>query len=373
MKSILVAIDSFKGCLSSKILTEEISTLINSYDPNLLVHKFYLADGGEGSLELILSHNSNLQKITLTTYDAIKQERESYFLYDQDKHIAWIEVATTIGLPLVPLEFRKPLITTSYGVGQQILKAIELGAKKINIFLGGTATIDGGLGMLDALSQVGNKPILEGQSLVSFGSGSFSMIKDRIKDLSFVGLCDVNNPLLGPNGAVRVFGPQKGATEYAMAILEDGMKHYANIAGKKYIKYPGAGAAGGIGFAILWALNGTLSSGSRALLEMQHISDLIKDVDLVITGEGSIDEQTLMGKGPGYIAQCAKALGIPVIGLCGRTSFNLKQLKESPFSAIFTGINEPQREMDLIQPENTIERLKFAIHQIFNLYEMWHK
>ena len=259
--------------------------------------------------------------------------------------IAVLEMASTSGLELVPREKRNPMITTTYGTGELIKKAMDMGAKTILIGIGGSATNDGGAGMIQAL---GGKLLDENGKQISFGGGELSKIKkidlseldSRIKNIKFIAACDVQNPLTGETGAANVFGRQKGATEEMVKILDDNLKHYAELI-RQDVKVdveniPGAGAAGGLGAGLMAFLNAELRKGIDIVVEYSKLEEKIKGADFVITGEGSIDSQTRFGKTPYGVVSVAKKYGVPNITLAGNVSKDIEILYDYGFDAIFS-------------------------------------
>ena len=254
-------------------------------------------------------------------------------------------MASTSGLELVPREKRNPMITTTYGTGELIKKAMDMGAKTILIGIGGSATNDGGAGMIQAL---GGKLLDENGKQISFGGGELSKIKkidlseldSRIKNIKFIAACDVQNPLTGETGAANVFGRQKGATEEMVKILDNNLKHYAELI-RKDVKVdveniPGAGAAGGLGAGLMAFLNAELRKGIDIVVEYSKLEEKIKGADFVITGEGSIDSQTRFGKTPYGVVSVAKKYGVPNITLAGNVSKDIEILYDYGFDAIFS-------------------------------------
>jgi glycerate kinase len=339
-----------------------------------------MADGGEGSLSVPGSMPDCVTE-RMKTLDPLAREIESRFIYNTETREAWLETATTDGLPQLAPEERNPLRTTSYGLGQQLLRAIELGSRKINIFLGGSASVDGGTGMLQAAGAVFRdhkgeviREIMNGGVLENIGSVDCLELQKKIASVEITGLCDVTSPLLGINGAATVFGPQKGADSSMVQKLEKGMTGYSravdSVTGYRRENDPGAGAAGGLGYAILWALNGRLKSGVEEILRIQELERKLDRCDLVITGEGSIDSQTLMGKGPGYIAACARRKNIPVIGICGQTETDIDLLQGNPFTAVFATLNKVYEKSLVTDAALTEQRIKFVTRQIYRIMKL---
>ncbi len=268
----------------------------------------------------------------------------------KDKKTAFIEMAAASGLQHVPAKKRNPLITTTKGTGELILHALDEGAEHIILGLGGSATNDGGAGMLSALGVKfinGKGEVIEpsGGTLHSIVSIDFSQMDSRLKHIKIEAACDVDNPLVGIKGASFVFGRQKGADEEMMKELDENLKHYAHIL-KQYLfcdvsKIPGAGAAGGMGAAVIAVLKGGLRRGIEIVLDYTNFDKHIEGADLIITGEGRIDEQTAYGKAPVGVAERAKRLHIPVIAIGGSVSPNYSAVHEKGVDAVFSITTSP--------------------------------
>ena len=276
MNKIVVCTDSFKGSLSAQEATKIIANEIRKIMPGTKVIELPLADGGEGTAQ-ILYKRFYPTIINVKAHDPLGRTINSRYYLDNSGTKAFIESAEIIGLPLLKTEERNPLKTSSVGLGEIIKKAIENGCKEITVSLGGSATCDGGQGMLEALNET-------------------------YKGIKFKIICDVNNPLLGENGAVKIFAPQKGAKKEDLPILDEKLHQFVEQSVVKgYCKKEdafkqGAGAAGGLGFAFMTYLNGELINGIEYILNSLKFREIIKDADLIITGEGKIDKQSLMGK-----------------------------------------------------------------------------
>ena len=299
MKKILICSDSFKGTLSSKEISSIANSLVNDkYKKHIDLSSLLIADGGEGSLEAFKSIVNGKYEY-IDTLDAENNKIIApYLLFDNDKAI--IEVSKVIGLPLIKNSIEKTKRTTK-GLGILIKDAIKKGAKTIYICLGGSSTNDFGIGMVEELGLiVNNKTNLVADDLQSINDFDDSKLIKLIKDVKFIGLSDVTNPLIGKNGATYVFGPQKGYNFEELCQLEKGMCHINSLVKlKKHIDLStisGSGAAGGIGGCIYSLLNGKLQSGIDTLLELANFKEIIKDKDYIITGEGSFDNQSLNGK-----------------------------------------------------------------------------
>lgn len=303
---IIVASDSFKGTYSSLEIAELVKNKLTDHE----VMHIAISDGGEGFCDAAISVLGG-KKISLEVTGPMYNKIEaSYGITDSNTAI--IEMAQASGLLLVPPKERNPWKATTYGTGQLIHDAINRGCRDFIIGLGGSATNDCGKGMLDALSDT-----------------------KALDDCHFLIASDVKNPLCGPNGATYVFARQKGATDDMLEALENRNRDYGryleDISGKPIIAIPGAGAAGGVGAALLSMRNVELCSGIDLMLKWQHFDTLLDSADLVITGEGCLDRQTLMGKAPYGIACRAKEKQVPCIAICGRNELADSELTHSPF------------------------------------------
>ena len=341
---IIIAPDSFKESMTAKEACEAIEKGMKIALPNAEFIKVPMADGGEGTTQSLVDATEGKMYFVETT-GPLGEKVKSKFGILGNGEIAVLEMASTSGLELVPREKRNPMITTTYGTGELIKKAMDMGAKTILIGIGGSATNDGGAGMIQAL---GGKLLDENGKQISFGGGELSKIKkidlseldSRIKNIKFIAACDVQNPLTGKTGAVNVFGRQKGATEEMVKILDNNLKHYAELI-RKDVKVdveniPGAGAAGGLGAGLMAFLNAELRKGIDIVVEYSKLEEKIKGADFVITGEGSIDSQTRFGKTPYGVVSVAKKYGVPNITLAGNVSKDIEILYDYGFDAIFS-------------------------------------
>lgn len=303
---VVIAIDSFKGCLTSKEANEAAAEGIRWAYPDAEIVEVPVSDGGEGYMEAFhAAIGGRLEEVTVR--DPLMRPVMAKYLLHND--LAVIEIAQASGLTLLTNEERNPMVATSYGTGQLVADAVRKGAKHIIVGLGGSATSDAGIGMLRALIDTFAK------------HGSWDDI-EALKDVTFTIASDVKNPLYGENGAAHVFSPQKGASQEMVLALDERARKFAEISAKHFgydrSQMPGAGAAGGLGYAFLQYLNAESRSGIQLLLDTIRFKDLVADADLIITGEGSADRQTLMGKLPmGILEQSGR---VPVCLIAGRIS-----------------------------------------------------
>lgn len=298
---IVVAFDSFKGCLSASEVCHAASVAIKQVLPNAEVIEVPLSDGGEGMVQSVLQVTDNLHEVTCRAHGPLMEELKVTYLLSSDGQTAFMEMAAAAGLPLVPEEKRNPMLTTTYGVGDMLMDAVRRGCSRIIMGIGGSATCDGGRGMLQCLREH----------------------DANLDDCKILVACDVNNPLFGENGAAYVFAPQKGATPEQVIELDHQLRLFAKeaedagIATPSLAKCPGAGAAGGLGYGLMAYLGAELQSGIDLLLNITRFDDLIKGADLVITGEGKSDVQTMMGKVPQGVLSRARRQGVPVCLMSG--------------------------------------------------------
>ncbi|MDH6358023.1 glycerate kinase [Parabacteroides sp. PF5-9] len=325
MKKVVIASDSFKGSLSSIEVAEYAGYGVHKVFPDCEVIKIPVADGGEGTIQTLVEA-MNGKIIQCRVHDPLMQPITAEYGILGDRQTAVIEMATASGLPLVPIEKRNPMQTTTYGTGELIKDALFRGCRKFLIGIGGSATNDGGTGMLQALGfRFLDKEKKElgkgGQQLIHIHSIDHSHKLSELNDAVFTIACDVNNPFSGTNGAALVYARQKGADEQMIFELDKGLKHFAQVIHEKEQKnidpIPGAGAAGGLGGGFLAFLNATLKPGIEMVLEHLHFEELIQGADLIITGEGKLDHQTAMGKAPAGVLKAAQKQQIPVIAIGG--------------------------------------------------------
>ena len=303
---VVIAIDSFKGCLTSKEANEAAAKGIRCAYPDAEIVEVPVSDGGEGYLDAFHAAIGG-RVVEVTVRDPLMRPVVAKYLLHDD--MAVIEMAQASGLTLLTKEERNPMVATSYGTGQLVADAVRQGAKHIIVGLGGSATSDAGIGMLRALKDTFAK------------SGTWDDVK-ALKDVRFTIASDVKNPLYGANGAAHVFAPQKGATQEMVLALDERARKFAELSAKHFgydrSQMPGAGAAGGLGYAFLQYLNAESMSGIQLLLDTIRFQELVADADLVITGEGSADRQTLMGKLPMGILQ--QSGHTPVYLIAGKIS-----------------------------------------------------
>ena len=348
MKKIIVAIDSFKGCLTSAEANQAACEGIVDKMPEAKVVQVPVSDGGEGFLETFHTAMGG-EIVDINVKDPLMRPIvASYLLHGET---AVIEIAKASGLTLLKPEERNPMVATSYGTGQLVVNAVRRGCKHIIVGLGGSATSDCGIGMLRAIIDAFAK------------DGNWDNVR-QLDDVRFTIATDVTNPLCGENGAAYVFAPQKGASHEQVLALDARAKRFAEASAKHLghdcQNIPSAGAAGGLGYAFLQYMKADCRSGIDLLLDSIHFDDLLQDADLVITGEGSADRQTLMGKLPCGILQRAQRHNVPVMLIAGRIA-DEQQLLAAGFSCVAC-INEPNLPLEIaMRPATAKDNIRLTI------------
>nr|WP_066310740.1 glycerate kinase [Bacillus sp. FJAT-29814] len=369
---VLVAMDSFKGSLSSMEANQSIAEGFDRTGMDFVVETVPVADGGEGTVEALVYATGGRFVEKVITGPLGEKVKGRYGILGGGT-AAVVEVAEACGLPLVSVEQRNPLYTTSYGVGELILDAIDNGCKEVIIGLGGSSTNDAGVGMLQALGfQFFNQEVLSvgfgGVELKNINKVKASSVPEKVRATRFRVACDVHNPLYGTNGAAYIFGPQKGATPEVVEELDQGLRRFADVVLEQFgidlQGISGAGAAGGLGAAFAGFLQAELESGVELILGLTRLEEKLNGVNLVITGEGKLDGQTSMGKAPAGIAQMAKKHGIPVIALAGDVSEGKPSLYESGIAAYFTVVGGPVDLNVAMSPEVASGNLRRTAEQL---------
>ncbi|WP_291648197.1 glycerate kinase [Clostridium sp.] len=343
MKFIL-APDSFKESMTSKDACNAMERGIKKVIKDAICIKVPMADGGEGTVEaLVESTGGRIVNTLVTDPLGYKKVNAMYGILGNGEK-AIIEMASASGIHLVERERRNPLITTTYGTGELVLDAINRGVKHIIIGIGGSATNDGGAGMIQALGghlldKEGNELNFGGSELIKLNAIDLTNFDSRLNDVTFEVACDVNNPLIGENGASRIFGPQKGATEEMIIELDKALTNYAEVIKRDFridvANVEGAGAAGGLGAALLAFFNGKLKRGIDLIIEHTDLENKIKGADIVFTGEGAIDSQTIFGKTPMGVAAIAKKNGVKTIAFAGKVEEGAENLYNVGINSIF--------------------------------------
>ena len=355
---VLSIIDSFKGTISSKRLNELVTLeLVNK---GHIVDSITIADGGDGFLDAILGIIENVEVKKVMVNDPLFRSIESEYLIDKLNNTAYIELAKASGINLLTKEELNPFVASTYGLGELINDAINQGIKKIIIGIGGSATNDGGSGMLQALGVkfFDNK----NQEIKNISNGKFKLINhidetlflEKIKGIEFITLSDVVNPLLGPTGATYIFSPQKGAKIDELEILESNMKYYSSF--KEGLEKPGSGAAGGVGYALHAYFKSKFYPGIDYLLDLIDFDKLVDNYDYIITGEGKVDIQSLLGKVIFKISsRCIKK---NVIIVCALNELDDINLNDYNITSIYSVVNESiSKEESMENPEQCFRKM----------------
>ncbi|MEK3854432.1 glycerate kinase [Cytobacillus sp. FSL H8-0458] len=341
---IVIAPDSFKESLSALDAANAIERGFKSIFPDAQYKKMPMADGGEGTVQSVVDATGG-SIIERSVTGPLGDPVQAFFGLMGDGKTAVIEMAAASGLHLVPPEKRNPLVTSTRGTGELIAAAMDTGVQHIIIGIGGSSTNDAGAGMIQALGgklldKTGREIGPGGGAIAELSAIDMSNLDSRLQDVHIEVACDVDNPLTGPRGASAVFGPQKGATPGMVQLLDRNLGHFADVVehalGKPFRDIEGAGAAGGIGGSLLAFLNADLKRGIDIVLDAVNFEEEVKGADLVITGEGRIDSQTIYGKTPIGVAKAAKKYGIPVIGLAGSLSDDSHIVHEHGIDALFS-------------------------------------
>ena len=372
---VVVAIDSLKGSLSSLEAGEAIKTGVLNAMPDAEVFVRPLADGGEGTVEaLALGMGGELKTVEVT--GPLEEKVNCLYGILEESKTAIVEMSGAAGITLVPDELRNPLHTTTYGVGEVIKDAIANGCRHFIVGIGGSATNDGGIGMLQAL---GFGMLDKDGNQVSFGAkGIKEIVKitddqviPELKECSFRIACDVTNPLCGERGCSAVYGPQKGATPEMVKDMDGWLNDYAKLVSAKYDKadagHPGTGAAGGMGFAFLAYTNAVLESGIKIILEETKLEDYVKDADIVITGEGRLDGQTAFGKAPIGVAKIAKKYDKTVLAFAGAVTKDAIICNEHGIDAFFPILRRIQTLQEAMKSEIARDNMVTTVEQVFRL------
>ncbi|NOH78564.1 glycerate kinase [Vibrio sp. RE86] len=341
---VVIAPDSYKESLTAMEVAMAIENGFKEIMPDAEYVKLPMADGGEGTVQSLVDATGG-EIVSVAVTGPLGQTVEGFYGLLGDGSTAVIEMAAASGLHLVEPDQRNPLLTTTFGTGELVKAALDKGVGHIIIGIGGSSTNDGGVGMAQALGaklldSQGNELSFGGGALADLDSIDLSGLDKRLADIQLEVACDVDNPLCGPKGASHVFGPQKGATPEMVEQLDANLAHYANIIrqtnGKEVIDQAGAGAAGGLGAALLGLFDASLRPGINIVMDAVNLAEVVKDADLVITGEGRIDSQTIHGKTPIGVARTAKQYNLPVIGIAGSTAQDCRVVHDHGLDAVFS-------------------------------------
>lgn len=346
MKKLIVIPDSFKGTISSIDICRIVKKNVHHHFPECEVIAIPIADGGEGTVDCFLQ-TASAQKVTVRVSDPYGDPIAANYIKIGDNAI--VEMAQCAGLPLVEQRLN-PACTTTYGVGEIMLHAIQHGAKKIMLGLGGSCTNDAGAGMAAALGAVfyqeSNTTLIPtGNNLSQVSRIEIDKLQKQLQGIEIVAMCDINNPMYGPNGAAYMFAPQKGADQQMVIHLDNQLRAFAQTIQtqlhKRVDNLPGAGAAGAMGAGVVAFLNGTLQSGIQTILDFVNFDTLIEDADMILTGEGKLDAQSLHGKVVIGVAQRAKLKKVPVVAIVGAIDDDIDEIYQQGISAVFSINQKP--------------------------------
>ena len=379
---VVVAIDSFKGSLSSMEAGQAIAEGVKRVYQHAEVVVRPLADGGEGTVEALVEGMGGVF-VTKEVTGPLGEKVEAVYGMIESKDdlskTAIIEMSAAAGITLVPEKSRNPMSTTTYGVGELILDAIERGCRHFIVGIGGSATNDGGVGMLQALgydfvTQEGKAISYGGNGLRELARIEESNVQPTLKECTFKVACDVTNPLCGENGSSAIFGPQKGATPEMIQELDQSLLYYAelskNINSHADRFYPGTGAAGGMGFAFLTYTNATLESGIQIVLTETKLEELITTANVVVTGEGKLDGQTVLGKAPIGVAALAKKYQKKVLAFAGAVTLDAKECNQHGIDAFFPILRGVVTLKEAMNKEVAHQNMVDTVEQVFRVVEM---
>lgn len=373
MKFIL-APDKYKGSLTGREFCETVARGLTKVFPNAeLIHR-PLADGGDGTIDVVGDY-LNASKVTVTVKDPLFRNIDSHYLLSEDKQTAFIEMSEASGYKLLQKQEMNCMETTSYGTGELILDALEKGARNIVLGIGGSATNDGGMGMAKALGYVfldvnGNELEPVGKNLGKVKEIQKNEVNSKLLDAKIQVACDVNNPFYGENGAAKVYGAQKGASEEEIVLLDKGLQSFAKVLqtafGVDVQQIAGAGAAGGLGGGAVVFLNAELASGVDLVMELAQFDAVLQGADWVITGEGQLDGQTLSGKTINGVVGSAKKYDIPVAAFCGSVDISIEAMQDMGLDYAVSILNQIGNLEDA--KAKTIENLELASYNFANLW-----
>lgn len=372
---VVIAIDSLKGSLSSMEAGMAIKDGILAAKPDAEVIVKPLADGGEGTTDALIE-GMNGERIDLTVTGPMHTPVDAYYGYLKDTNTAVMEMASAAGITLVPDSEKNPLLATSYGVGEMINDAIQRGCRNFIIGIGGSVTNDGGIGMLKALGvrfldENGEDAGEGGQALAKIARIDVFGMNPLLKECHIQVACDVNNPLCGENGSTYVYGPQKGVTEDMKKTLDETMAHFARVTSETlendYMNTPGAGAAGGLGYAFLAYTGAALTPGIELILDAVGLEEELSGADVVVTGEGRLDFQTAMGKAPVGVARLAKKYNAKVIAFAGSVTKEATACNKEGIDAFFPILRGVCTLAEAMDPVAARNNMTATVEQVFRL------
>ena len=379
MKKIVIASDSFKGCLSSAEVSQSAETAIHRIFPACNVVPITVADGGEGTVDAFVS-SGNGCFVRTSVHNPLMEPIQAQYGISRDGQTAVIEMAAASGLTLIPVQKRNPLLTTSYGTGELIKDALSKGCSRIVMGIGGSATNDAGTGLLQALGyrfldKQGRELTPNGENLRYIASIDESGKMPQLHQTEFIIACDVNNPFSGIEGAAHVFARQKGATDFMIHLLDEGLKNFAAVIRRDYHteieNIRGAGAAGGMGGSCSVLLDAILKPGIELILDFIGFEQTIQNADLIITGEGRLDTQTGMGKTASGVLKAAQRQGIPVIAIGGSVE-NADYLNQLGFLAVLAIQQAPLSLADAMRPAVARNNIQQCIEQAMRIIRHFH-
>jgi glycerate kinase len=359
--TILVAPDKFKGSLKATEVCQAVTAGLLQIDPKAMIESVPLADGGEGTCQL-LTEWYNGTEIHLTVQGPLFTPVSAYYGISEKEDTAFIEMAVASGLTLLKPEERNPLLTTTFGTGEMIADALKRKVKKIVVGLGGSATNDAGIGMATALGYrfcdaEGEELKPTGENLIHIHHIETKGVHPLLKEAQVVALCDVTNPLFGPEGAAHVYGAQKGGSEQDLVLLDAGLRNFRRVV-HKYLKssvdFPGAGAAGGLGAGAKVFLNAAMEKGIAHIIQTTDLVKKIMSADLVVTGEGKVDDQTFSGKVVSEVLRLAEKAGKPVVVICGKSEVSQKDIRQYGMTKLITLVDDVTSSQSAIEHASTL-------------------
>jgi len=373
---IVIAPDSFKGSLTALEVCEAAARGIEAIDPEIEVVEVPMADGGEGTVQSLVDATGG-SLITERVTGPLGEPVDAIYGLLGDDESAVIEMAAASGLPLVPDEQRDPLKTTTYGTGELIAAALDEGRRKLIVGIGGSATTDAGAGMAQALGvrlldEDGEQIGYGGAELARLSTIEMSGADPRLQDAEIRVACDVDNPLYGERGAAHVYGPQKGASPEDVEVLDENLRHFADVVqrdlGLDVRDIPGAGAAGGLGAGLVAFCGASLEPGIEIVIDAADLPSAMKGADLCITGEGAVDASTAYGKTPAGVTSVAVREGVPVIAIAGGVAFDAVSLHDRGFDALASILNRPMSLAEAMDPMQAGQMIAFTAEQMVRCF-----
>lgn len=363
--NILIAPDKFKGSLNAREVCEAVANGLLQINPNAIIHTVPLADGGEGTCDLLTEWHEG-RRMELDVHGPLFSPVSAHYGISKEGDVAFIEMAVASGLTLLKPEERNPLMTTTLGTGELIADSLNRQVKKIILGLGGSATNDGGMGMAMALGYEfcdvdGESLKPTGENLIHLHHIKYNAVYPQLKKVQVVALCDVTNPLFGPHGAAFVYGTQKGASKQAVELLDAGLRNFRRVV-HKYLKtsvdFPGSGAAGGLGAGAKVFLHATMEKGISHMIRTTCLEEKINKADFIITGEGKIDTQTFSGKVVSEVARLAQRSGKPIIAICGKCELSEREMHTYGIKKVISLVDNNTTTESAIQNASALITMK---------------